>query len=319
MACLLMIGSSAACWAGTIRGQVSLPNGEPADHVEVQLRCEEVEIAYHGEQTTDSRGQFVFDGIHPAAYHLTIEVRGFQPFETVVDIRVSRIATERITLQADRSTATKALPPEGAGATVDVRDQQIPSDARKEFETGQMLLTEKHDAESGIKHLRKAIQVYSEYSQAYLLLGLTYLELAKLDDARVALDKANELNPTAPGGYFGLGTLFNQEKKYEEAEKALNHGLELKPDVADGQYQLARALWAQGRWQDAEPHARKAAELDPQVGPPHVLLGNIALRNHDATTARLEFSEYLRLDPKGPMAAGVTEMLKKLDQGEKKQ
>jgi Flp pilus assembly protein TadD len=77
-------------------------------------------------------------------------------------------------------------------------------------------------------------------------------------------------------------------------------------------------LWGQGRWQEAEPHAKKAAELAPQVAPPHILLGNNALRNKDIATARAEFSEYLRLDPKGPMAAGAAQMLTKLDEGEKK-
>jgi Flp pilus assembly protein TadD len=307
-----------AAWAGSIRGQVFLPNGEPADHVEVRLNCVEVEFAYQSEQTSDSEGKFVFDGLQPAAYHLTVQLHGYQPFDRVVDIRLSRIATERVTLQPEHSSAPKPVPPEGAGATVNARDERIPSDARKEFEAAQKSLTEKHDAEGGIKHLRKAIQVYSDYSQAYLLLGLTYLELGRLEDARVALDKANELNPDAPGGYFGLGTLFNQQKKYEDAEKVLNHGLQLKPDVADGQFQLARALWAQGRWQEAEPHAHKAVDLAPQVAPPHILLGNIALRNRDTTTARMEFSEYLHLDPNGPMAAGAAQVLKKLDETEKK-
>jgi tetratricopeptide (TPR) repeat protein len=315
---LLALGITTLAWGGTVRGQVFLEDGRPAERVVVRLVSAE-DVAYQAEQTTDSEGKFTFDGLYLIAFHLSIEGQGFQPYDEVVDIRGSHIASVRITMHPMRSSKKeKAVPPEGAGATIDARDQQVPAEARKELEAGQKLLTEKQDAEGGIKHLRKAIQIYSQYSQAYLLLGLTYLELGKLDDARVALDKANELNPAAPGGYFGLGTLYNQQKKYEDAEKILNHGLELKPDVADGQYQLARALWAQGRWQEAEPHARKAAELAPQVAPPHILLGNIALRNKDLTTARVEFSEYLRLDPKGPMAAGAAEMLKKLDEADKK-
>lgn len=308
---------STCVWAGSVRGQVFLENGEFGDHIVVRLISNEV--SYQGEQTTDSQGRFTFDALERAAYHLIVQGQGFQSLDRVVDIRVSRVANERITLHPDHvASAAKALPPEGASATIDARDERVPPEARKEFETAQKSLTEKQDAEGGIKHLRKAIEAYHEYAQAYLLLGLTYLELGKFEDSRVALEKANELNPTAPGGYFGLGTLYNQEKKYEDAEKILTHGLELKAEVADGQYQLARALWGQGRWQEAEPHAHKAAELAPAVAPPHVLLGNIALRNKDIATARVEFSEYLRLDPKGPMAEGAAQMLKKLDEAEKK-
>jgi tetratricopeptide (TPR) repeat protein len=317
LAVTLVLVNSIESWAAFIRGQVLLENGHPADHVVVRLRSDK--IVYESELTTDPEGKFNFDALTPSTYHLTIEGQGFQTYEKFIDISMSKMSYEQITLHLARPPKKEnAVPPEGPGSTIDARDESIPADARKELEAGQKLLTEKQDAEGGIKHLRKAIQIYSAYAQAYLLLGLTYLELGKLEDSRVALEKANELNPTAPGGYFGLGTLYNQKKKYEDAERILNHGLELKPDVADGQYQLARALWGQGRWQEAEPHAHKAAELAPQVAPPHILLGDIALRNKDITTARVEFSEYLRLDPKGPMAAGAAEMLKKLDDFEKK-
>jgi tetratricopeptide (TPR) repeat protein len=231
---------------------------------------------------------------------------------------MSKISTERITLHPDRPTREKAVPPEGPGSTVNARDADVPAEARREYETAQKLLTEKQDAEGGLKHLRKAIQVYDQYAEAYLLLGLTYLELRKPDDARLALQKSIDLDPSLPGGYLGLGTLFNQEKKYEEAEKQLKHGLELKPDVASGQYELARTYWAMGRWEEAEPHARTAVTLAPSLAPAHIVLGNIALRKRDNAAAGMEFAEYLRLDPNGPMAPGAAQMLKKLDEGAKK-
>ncbi len=114
------------------------------------------------------------------------------------------------------------------------------------------------------------------------------------------------------------GPCTTQQKKYEDAEKALTHGLELKPDVPAGQYELAKTYWATGKWQDAEPHAQKAAALDPAMAPVHVLLGNIALRKQDPLGALKEFQEYLRLDPKGPMAGGVSQMIQKIEAGQKK-
>jgi hypothetical protein len=41
-------------------------------------------------------------------------------------------------------------------------------------------------------------------------------------------------------------------------------------------------------------------------------LGNIALRKRDAPGALKEFQEYLKLDPKGPMAEGTQAMVKKI-------
>jgi tetratricopeptide (TPR) repeat protein len=316
LAFLLALGSSTVAWAGSIRGQVFLESGQAADHVVVRLRSNEV--AYQSEQTTDSQGRFTFEALELAAYHLTVEGQGFQPYDQVVDIRMSKISTERITLHPVSPTKEKAVPPEGPGSTLNARNERIPAEARKEYETAQKLLTDKQDAEGGLKHLRKAIQVYDQYAEAYLLLGLTYLELRKPDDARVALQKSIDIDPSFPGGYLGLGTLFNQERKYEDAEKELKHALELKPDVANGQFELARTYWAMGKWEEAEPHARTAVSLAPSLAPAHILLGNIALRKRDNAAARMEFAEYLRLDPNGPMAAGAAQMLKKLDEAEKK-
>jgi tetratricopeptide (TPR) repeat protein len=151
-----------------------------------------------------------------------------------------------------------------------------------------------------------------------LQLGIVYMELEKYEDAQTALQKTNELNPNAPGGYLALGTLFNQQKKYDEAEKALTQGLQLNGDVPQGQYELAKTFWATGKWQDAEPHAQKAVALAPSLAPAHVLLGNIALRRQDPMGAIKEFQEYLRLDPKGPMSPGVAQMIQKIEASQKK-
>jgi hypothetical protein len=51
------------------------------------------------------------------------------------------------------------------------------------------------------------------------------------------------------------------------------------------------------------------------MAPVHVLLGNIALRKRDTPGALKEFQEYLRLDPKGPMAEDTQAMVKKIQDG----
>ncbi len=307
------IRSGGSKLAGFIRGQIRYEDGRLADHIVVRLRSDAV--SFQTEMTSDPQGKFDFEGLGPTTYHLTIEGQGVRPYESVLDISMSGMAYEQITLKFAKDRPIAAVPPEGPNATVGA---DIPAAARKEFDEGQKAINDKKDADSATKHYRKAIQLYGKYSEAYLALGLLYLELGKFDDAQAALQAANEITPTAPGGYLALGTMYNAQKKYDDAEKALTHGLELKPDVPDGQYELAKTYWATGKWQDAEPHAQKAVALAPTLAPPHVLLGNIALRKQDPLGAVKEFQEYLRLDPKGPMAAGVSQMIQKIEASQKK-
>jgi tetratricopeptide (TPR) repeat protein len=313
---LFIILISTGAWAAFIKGQVFYQDGRMADHIVVRLRSDK--ITYMDEQTTDPMGKFDFDGLTPSIYVLTIEGQGFKPYSALIDLSMSKMWNDRITLQPDRPHDAKTVPPEGANATLNAQEAEVPAAARKEYEAGQKSVNEKHDADGGIKHYRKAIQLYGKYSDAYLALGLLYLDLQKFEDAQGALQTANEINPNAPGGYMALGTMYNLQKKYDDAEKALTRGLQLNPDVPLGQYELSKTYWAMGKWQDAEPHAQKAAELSPTMAPVHVLLGNIALRKQDTLGALKEFKEYLRLDPNGPMAVGVTQMIQKIEASQKK-
>jgi tetratricopeptide (TPR) repeat protein len=313
MAIAVLTVITVPAWAAFIRGQVRYEDGRFADRIVVRLRSDK--IAYQDEQTTDPQGKFDFDGLTPSTYHLTIEGQGVRSYESVIDITVSKMSYEQITLRFAKDRNPAAVPPEGAGASVGA---DIPPAARKEYDEGQKAANEKKDAEAAIMHYRKAIQLYGKYSEAYLALGLLYMDLGKFDDAQPAFQAANDITPTAPGGYFALGTMYNAQKKYDEAEKALTKGLELKSDVPEGQYELAKTYWATGKWQDAEPHAQKAVTLAPTMAPAHVLLGNIALRKQDPLGAVKEFQEYLRLDPKGPMAAGVSQMIQKIEANQKK-
>jgi hypothetical protein len=119
VAAVLLLLVSVPSWAAFIRGVVRLPDGRFADHIVVRLRSDK--IAYQDETFTDPRGKFDFDGLTPSTYHLTIEGQGFQRYEAVIDITVSKMDYEEITLKAAKGTDAKGVPPEGSSATVNAR------------------------------------------------------------------------------------------------------------------------------------------------------------------------------------------------------
>ena len=308
----LLVASPLASRAQSfIRGVVQFTNHQPADHVILRLRSDM--YAFQTETQTDTEGKFNFDGLPLTTFHLTIEGQGFKPYSSVIDISMSKMSYELITLQLDKEPDAKAVPAEGPAGQLNARIVQIPPEARKEFEAGKQRM-QVHDDAGSAQHFQKAIALYPQYAEAYQLLGVSLLEGGKVQEAEPDLQKATEIEPHMSTAQFALGLCRNLMAKYPEAQTALERGLELDPQSAEGHYEVAKTYWALGRWQDATQHAQKAVALKPEDGPPHVLLGDIALHQHDPHRALDEYHKYLRLDPKGKMAAGTQQMVDRIEQ-----
>ena len=309
---VLLVSSPLASWAQSfIRGVIQFTNHQPADHVIVRLRSDM--YAYQTETQTDIQGKFTFDGLPLTTFHLTIEGQGFRPYSSLIDISMSKMSYELITLQLDKEPEAKAVPAEGPAGSLNARIAQIPPQARKEFDAGKQRM-QVHDDAGSAQHFQRAIELYPQYAEAYQLLGVSLLEVGKTREAEPELQKATEIEPHMSTAQFALGICRNLMAKYPEAQTALEHGLELDPQSAEGHYEVAKTYWALGRWQDATLHAKKAVALKPDVGPPHVLLGDIALRQRDPHRALEEYHKYLQLEPKGNMAAGTQRMVNRIEQ-----
>jgi tetratricopeptide (TPR) repeat protein len=264
-----------------------------------------------GTTQTDSQGKATFHPKSGGYYVVSVRHPGYQSVSERVDLTTNPIGYVSVELKPEGSGTSVR----GSEATISA---SVPENAAKEFRTGEKLLKEKKDLDGAIKHFQKATDLHKTFSEAYLMLGLIYLDQKKYEDSGAALQKVTELDAKSAPAYLALGAVFNQEKKYDEAQQTLNRGLELSPDAVGGHYELAKSYLALGRWQEAEPHAQKALALTPNLAPAHVLLGNIALRKHDDGAALKEFKQYLQLDPKGPMAPGVTQMIQKIEQSKPK-
>jgi tetratricopeptide (TPR) repeat protein len=265
-------------------------------------------------QSTDSSGKVIFRPTAAAGYSILVHQPGYKDDIKHVDLTLT--PTAFVTLQLYPLANSGEQPPSAkgqSGVTISTAQLVIPEEARKQYETGQKLLKEKHDAAGSVGHFRKAIKLYENFPQAYTLLGLAYLQDQKLPDSKAALERAIQLDPESGSAYVALGGCLNQLKDYPGAEKALTKGLEILPESPEGNYEMAKTYWALHRWQDAEPHAVKAEKLQPDIPGVHVVMGNILLQKRDNAGALKEFKEYLRLDPNGPMSEAVRGMVSKLE------
>ena len=290
--------------------QVRNPDGTAAPRG-IHLRLESLEGGSAGDCITEQGGRCHFRPGASGMYIVRLNELGYKEIAVHVNLVDSSRAYLTLDLKPDSRMTLPA--PSGAvsGDSISAMELSIPENARLEFEKGQSA-TKENKLDAGISHLRKAIRLYDTYPMAYTLLGTAYLEQKNWKDAESALQKSISFDSNSADAYLALGAVFNQTKNYPQAEAALLRGLELKPDASAGHYELAKTYWALGRWREAAPHVRKAVSEMPDLAPPHVLMGNVLLRENNHQGALREYQEYLRLDPNGSMAPGTRQMIEKI-------
>jgi tetratricopeptide (TPR) repeat protein len=283
----------------------------PLQHVLVTL---ERETSGNVAQTeTDTMGKFVFDGPGESIFIVRLKPPGYEERIQRIDLQTNSTDYVTFDLEPTRKQPGSTAPP-GPDANLNANDAAAPEKARKEYEKGRKLFADKKDAQKGISHLQAAVKLYDKYQAAYILLGMAYIDLGRIAEARGALEKALSLDDKSSQANITMGMLLNHLKDFAGAEKFLSRGVELNPDAPQAHYELAKSYWALGRWQDATPHVQRALELKPDLPEAHVLMGNLDLRSGDGRKAVAEFKEYLRLQPNGSMAAAAQQMIAKIGQ-----
>ena len=293
-----------------INVQVRTPDGKPAP-TGIHIALELSEGGPVDDCQTQPGGRCHFIPPTTGSYLVRVKEPGYKQNVARVDLIGNPKGYASLSLDPIPGQAPPEAPKDATGPSVSAADLAVPDNARKEFDAGQKALEAK-DLDSGIAHLKKAIELYDNFPQAYTTLGAAYVEQKKFAEAQTVLEKAIQLDPKAVGAYIELGAALNQLKDYPGAVTALNKGLELNPDVPAADYELAKAYMAQQQWQNAEAPLRKALAAQPDLAGAHVMLGNVLLKKGDGPGALSEFQAYLKLDPNGPMAPGVRDIIPKI-------
>lgn len=145
--------------------------------------------------------------------------------------------------------------------------QQLQEEVTRHGETYQtfflqarILFAEKRHPES-LKQLERSFALHRQDARVYLLAGMNWVILERLDLARPFFEEAARLAPGDGLMQYHLGRFYYSAQRFAQAEQAYRTALKLIPDSVKAYDNLALALEAQRKTEEAEACYRKAIEL----------------------------------------------------------
>lgn len=291
-----------------VHGQVRYAAGNrPAEFVLVRL--ENFRGGMAGEIQTDRSGRFLFTGLTPELYIISVRLAGYQEVKQQVDLRAQ--LSDYVQLQLIDETLNSVPAPAKRNPVVDAN---VPKAALNEFEKGLHAISQRKNIDEGILHFENAVRVYPKFVEAMLMLGTAYMDKSDWEKAESKLHEVLVIAPDTVGAHFALGELYFRQRKHAEAEKEMLAGIKLDPKSVQGHFMLGRLYYELGNLVKAGPHVGTALRLNPTFARGHLLAANILLRARQTENAIVEFEEYLRLEPKGEFSDQARETVRKLRQ-----
>lgn len=235
---------------------------------------------------------------------------------SVAGFRSSAITITVHNLREEPNLGTITLSPEtrGGGTELSTTTQAAPSNAMKAFEKARAEWLAQ-DPDGAEKNLKKAVQLYPTFAQAWLQLGKIQ-EASEPQAARDSFSKAMAADPKFVLPYEQLAALAVQQEKWQDALDNTTHALELDPaGTPQLWYYDALAKFQLGKTDEAHISASKALAIDPRHTVPNTeqLLAVILARKADYAGAVQHLKNCLTYLPAGPQADLVKQQLAQLE------
>ena len=144
----------------------------------------------------------------------------------------------------------------------------------------------------------------NEARQAYVQLGLGYLQQGMTEQAKIPLRKALELDKKDPDTNAALALVFQAEMEFDLAEQAFRTALNGRPADARILNNYGSFLFERQRYQEASVQFQKAAadNLYPERSRIYENLGITSLELGQPEAGRQQLEKALRLNPRQPRA-----------------
>jgi Flp pilus assembly protein TadD len=208
-----------------------------------------------------------------------------------------------------------------AEGMISVASLQVPGKARKEYEKGSELL-EKGNLPEAEKSLRKAIDQYPKFAEAWLRLGDLEQRRKNVEGAMADYQEAINADPDFPLPYLRMAFLSAVGSHWEQTLKLTERLISLDPvSFPLAYYYNAVAEFNLKHVARAESSALRAESLDKMHSEPRVELLLAAIYNAKGAPSEAadHYRTYLKLVPDGPLTDQVKADLAKSEEVAKSQ
>jgi len=148
-------------------------------------------------------------------------------------------------------------------------------------------------------HLKEAIALKPDYSDAYNYLGVIYFRQGKVNQAIEAYNKAleNLLYTKPQDAHYHLGIAYMSLKEYQKAKAHLEEAVRLVPDFVAAYNILGEVYEGLGQYSKAKYSYEKALEINPEYIAAYLNLGKLLYKSGERQKAIESFDKVIRLDP----------------------
>lgn len=278
----------------SLTGEILFPGRGPLTRALVTINGH----GYYKTVTPRIDGSFEFDNLPAGDYVIEVIYPGYEVGR--LEIRWSPAEVRRVTVPLGRPTNQDRLPI-GKDPTTTVTDLKVPSKALKEIGKAQER-SRQSDYEGAIKHLRKALGIYSVHSGAWNNLGAAYLKVGRDVEAEAAFKNALANDPRCVQALRNLGLLYFVQGKNNEAIGPLKASLENDSTDYRAHTYLAVALYRAGRYSESAIWLYKALDAKPDFTDAVYQMAVVQFKLGDFQAAAQAADRYLALSPQGEYA-----------------
>jgi tetratricopeptide (TPR) repeat protein len=254
---------------------------------------------------TDSSGLFVFRRLSSGVFQIRIQTYGTNFVGQTKRVQLERTrAFEQVdfVLRTNQTASISATP----GA---VFVQEVPENARKEYDRAVELLQKDEGRKEGVETLKKAIVIFPIYFAALELLGTEYVKQQEFEPAIPVLTKAVEVNRRAYPSLYALSIAQYNLKQEPQAIESMRRAIVLNQGSINANLWLGMLLRQTDKLDEAETYLKQADKLsESKSSEAHwqlALLFNQLKRYREAAD---ELELFLKVQPNSK----DTELIKKL-------